>query len=218
MAASASVPNELLPALGQITATLLRKLSQAAAVSADAASTSGVSSIGVATSKLQRASLQEEDSRGNLWRALDESDVPDATSTEVAKSTRTPSSPSTATHVASPPQNNAPFSEFARLLKEHPELSPVPLFDGKKGWLALPPPGGDSLARWRRLPLVSLATFADNNRYFVSEETASAAFRPTGAVSGFSRSASTPEYVLRRALGNYASRLFLNPTSLHGVS
>jgi len=210
MAASASVPNELLPALAQITAILWRKLSHATSVGADAAAVSGVYSTGAATSRVRPAAREQGEAQGGELGAGVPSEVLVPSLTQVISSDlSTSSSPSAAAHLASIPET-APFSEWIRLLQEHPQLSPVPWFEGtEKGTLPPSLGGVDTLARWRRLPLLSLSSFADNHRYFVSEETA--AQRPS-----FPRSCSTPEAILRRTLGHYASRLFLSPTTLRG--
>lgn len=212
MAASPmGIPQELLPALAQVTSILLRKLTASSSVL-------GTGAASLATNAANYSQNEKCDSSATPTTSPPCEELDSLLENEVDATSNS--------------QSVAPscslFRECVQILQRNPDVvSPSPLFRHRdsvpSAYL------DDQYARWRKLPVLTLASFADNRRHFFSDESAMPSGFPSSrstttpflgqrGIFGNCELADTPAVLTRRALGTYATRLFLNPASLDGNS
>jgi len=208
MAASPmGIPQELLPAIAQVTSILLRKLSTSSPAL-------GVGAPSIASSST--SSPPQNDKCDSLA-----STYADATTPFEELDALLENEVETASNPTSAPPPSSLLRDCIQMLQKYPDVvSPSPLFRHSD---ALPTASvDDQYARWRKLPVLTLASFADNRKHFISEETEIRSgfpfcHRSKTSQRGFfgnGELSDTPDVIARRALGTYATRLFLNPSSL----
>jgi len=200
------IPPELIPALAHVTSAFFRKLSSSSSVLGAGAASLSSASAGSAvkdpvdpTSIATASPFEEPDS-------LLESDL------EIAAS-----SP------AVDPASSSLFRDCVQILQRHPDaVSSSPLFLERDSLPAVSL--DDQYERWRRLPILTLATFADNRRQFGSDDSIARSGLSSSRLAfdrhgmfGNNATTDTPDVIARRILGNYATRLFLHPASLDGA-
>ena len=233
----AALPQELLPALAHVTSALLRKLT----ASSSSFGATGAATVGAATAAGRSntsgaaASVAETNDPTPIGSPFD-ADVLASSSDDIVDDVldhASSSSPSSSS--SSSPAACSVFRDCVQFLQKYPDLvAPTPLFLRQD---SPPPPSSLDVqyARWRKLPVLTLSTFAENKRRFPGDDDADdyhgavypttttatdAFFDDMYSITGnrFASTPTTPNAFVRRALGTYATRLFLDPSNLDRVS